>query len=403
VTSLLYQTLQQQQQQFKPFKINNMSTCSNCYNGCTEIVSDRCVKYTGIDVPVLGIQTGDSLSFVEQALITFLTSTIDGTGVIIDLSSINICAIVQSYLPTCGDISIADISKALIQAACDLQEEVNTLTSVVTDIEAPYTTECLTVVPGNSLTHQVVQAVIDKVCALNDSFSALVASLPNTYVPINSSPGHPGVNDYIEDYINTQSTILLAQGRMIPYTAVPYFGPLSNYPAVGDSFDINGAGSGYWAKVYLCNGVVAPDLRGRTLVGATTGMGGGAFNAAVDPAITGNPNYNLTTVYGENIVTLGIGQIPSHTHTNTAVSTATPHNHNTIAKAGPAVVHSSSSAFLNGGNTWSNTGTSDTRNAGIENSTVIVNTVVTNNPIGGGGSHNNVQPSRGCYYIMYIP
>ena len=58
-----------------------MSNCSNCYNGCTEIVSDRCVKYTGIDVPVLGIQTGDSLSFVEQALITFLTSTLDGTGI----------------------------------------------------------------------------------------------------------------------------------------------------------------------------------------------------------------------------------------------------------------------------------------------------------------------------------
>ena len=60
-----------------------MSTqnCSNCYNGCTEITSDKCVKYTGVDVPILGIKTGDSLSFVEQALITFLGSTLDGTGI----------------------------------------------------------------------------------------------------------------------------------------------------------------------------------------------------------------------------------------------------------------------------------------------------------------------------------
>ena len=45
-----------------------MSNCTDCYNGCTEIVSDRCVKYTGIDVPVLGIQTGDTLSHVEESI-----------------------------------------------------------------------------------------------------------------------------------------------------------------------------------------------------------------------------------------------------------------------------------------------------------------------------------------------
>ena len=49
-------------------------SCSNCFNGCAEIVSDQCVKYTGVPVAVLGIQTGDSLSYVEQSLIGFLTS-----------------------------------------------------------------------------------------------------------------------------------------------------------------------------------------------------------------------------------------------------------------------------------------------------------------------------------------
>jgi len=60
--------------------------CSNCYNGCVETTSDQCVRYTGVDVPVLGIQTGDSLSYVEQALITFLTSTLDGSGIILTIN-----------------------------------------------------------------------------------------------------------------------------------------------------------------------------------------------------------------------------------------------------------------------------------------------------------------------------
>ena len=60
-------------------------SCSNCFNGCVETTSDKCVKYTGIDVPILGIKKGDSLSYVEQALIEFLTSTLDGSGIKLDI------------------------------------------------------------------------------------------------------------------------------------------------------------------------------------------------------------------------------------------------------------------------------------------------------------------------------
>ena len=151
-----------------------MSTCSNCYNGCTEIVSDRCVKYTGIDVPVLGIQTGDSLSFVEQALITFLVSTLDGTGVKIDLAPTVVCELVNKYLPTCGDLSIVDISKALIEAACDLQVQVTANTNAIVTLNADYTIGCLTGVTSSSDTHAIVQAVINKLCALDTQFSTFV-------------------------------------------------------------------------------------------------------------------------------------------------------------------------------------------------------------------------------------
>ena len=95
------------------------------------IVSDRCVKYTGIDVPVLGIQTGDSLSYVEQALITFLTSALDGTGINPIVNDPIICNVVKQYLPTCGDLSLNDMLTAIIKAACDLQEQVD---AIVADI-----------------------------------------------------------------------------------------------------------------------------------------------------------------------------------------------------------------------------------------------------------------------------
>ena len=98
-----------------------MSNCSNCYNGCTQIVSDKCVMYTGVDVPVLGIVKGDSLSFVEQALITFLTSVIDGSGIKIDIDEDLYCELVSQYLQECETVTALDLFKALVQAACNLQ------------------------------------------------------------------------------------------------------------------------------------------------------------------------------------------------------------------------------------------------------------------------------------------
>ena len=92
--------------------------CSNCYNGCTEIISDQCVKYTGLDVPVLGIKTGDSLSYVEQALIGFLTSTLNGTGIKLEINPQIICEIVNKNLVACEDLTLPNVISAIIKAVC---------------------------------------------------------------------------------------------------------------------------------------------------------------------------------------------------------------------------------------------------------------------------------------------
>ena len=376
-----------------------MSNCSNCYNGCTEIVSDRCVKYTGIDVPVLGIQTGDSLSYVEQALITFLTSTLDGTGIKIDLTGIDVCTLVEKYLPTCGDLTIVDISKALIEAACDLQEQVDVIDAELAILNADYTIGCLTGVTASSDTHAIVQAVINKLCQVQVDLTALALNVSTNYVSV------ADIDSYIEAYLDSISSSTLVSNKMVPYAAVPYFGPLSY-------FNGTGAGIGDWAKIYLCNGQNGtPDLRGRTLVGTTTGMFGGTLDPEVDPANPANPNYIITTEVGVNEVFLSSTQIPAHTHIATAVATVNPatHSHLTVTDGSSSPLTPNDpidSGYSSGGNLgYSLRGVSGgTANLGKTNDvTIAVDVAVSNSSTGGGLGHANIQPSRGCYYIIYIP
>jgi microcystin-dependent protein len=179
---------------------------------------------------------------------------------------------------------------------------------------------------------------------------------------------------------------------MIPYVAVPYFNPdLSN-------FDATGAGIGNWVKIYLCNGANpgVPDLRGRVLVGTTTGMNGGTLNAAVDPAVPGNPAYSLGTTTGLNQVTLGPTQIPSHTHTITNVVSVTDPGHTHNLKVNTNAAGSGNPAF-EAASTQGNFAT-DSAQTGV-----TVNVASTASSFGGGLPHQNNQPATGCYYIIYIP
>jgi microcystin-dependent protein len=369
------------------------SHCSNCYNGCTEIVSDRCIKYTGIDVPVLGIQTGDSLSFVEQALITFLVSTLDGTGVKIDLAPTVVCTLVQKYLPTCKDLSIVDISKALIEAACDLQEQVDVIVAELAILNADYTIGCLTGVTASSDTHAIVQAVITKLCTLEVDLAALTLELRNQYVPITSSPGHPGVNDYIAAYLAGASGSAKYYNRMVPYAVVEYYGPIPG------NFDATGAGiaTGPWEKIYLCNGRNStPDKRGRVGVGTTDGsMLGLTLPIDTNPGSSPfNPTYGLATGGGTtNQTILSAIQIPAHTHIGTIASDGA-HTHNTqygLGGAGTLYAETPYISDIVGGV------------AGLTTSSGIHTHSISIASTGGNGAHSNVQVGLGCYYIQYRP
>jgi microcystin-dependent protein len=370
-----------------------MSTCSNCFNGCTEIISDKCVKYTGPNITALGITKGDTLASVEKAITDYLVPVLTGVGVIPIISNSIICETVSKYLPDCSvctGFTLNQILTAIISAICDLQEQIEVINTELTEIndrideiESPYTTECLTGVNSSSNTHDVLQAVISKLCSL-------ALDLTTNYVTVDEIDG------YIEDYIQENNNFSLYKNRMVPYTAVPYYGTLSN-------FDGTGAGSGVWVDVYLCNGQnFTPDLRGRTLVGSTSMLGNAITDPTINPALSGNPAYTFTgtlpplvpSVTGANEITLGITQIPSHTHAITNVVTVNeePHSH-TVPGAGTG----------QGGLNAYNNGLLPNLSTSAVKTNLTVSVASTAAPMGQGLPHANIQPSATCYYIMYIP
>jgi microcystin-dependent protein len=345
-------------------------SCSNCFNGCAEIVSDQCVKYTGIDIPILGIKNGDSLSYVEQSIIGFLSSTLDGTGIKIDIPQNIICTLVSQYLPTCGDLTVVDLITALIKAACDLQAQVTNIGGDVIDIQTelstlngPYSVNCLSGVSSTSGTHNILQATINQLCAF-------IIDVETNYVQL------ADIDAIIANYLASLPTSTLVSTKMIPYVAVEYYGSLTQ-------FDASGAGTGDWDKIYICNGLNGtPDKRGRVGVGVITGVVGGALDSFVNPSASPfNPSYSLGQKYGSNSVTLDVTQMPSHTHATTAVITPDPHNH-TLNNTG-------NNANGSGGDPAQKTLT--TGAGGFFTGDTNLSVSVTNPPTGGSLPHGNIE------------
>jgi microcystin-dependent protein len=325
---------------------------------------------------------------VEQQITTFLVGTLDGSGITIPINPAIICPLVNQYLlpcVSCTGISLQDIVIALIKAACDLQVQVDAVVADIATLNADYDVACLSGVVSSSDTHAVLQATINKVCELEVDLAALALDLSTNYVKL------ADLNSLIAAYLSSLSPVTQQYQKMVPYTVVEYYGPLTNFDAGG----VGIAGLG-WDKIYICNGANGtPDKRGRLPVGAIQAVpGGGALNPAVDPGISGNPNYALNTTTGANTITLTSAQIPAHTHTTSVVVTDPGHTHTL-----PDVYNEDYTGHFASGGTYNEGPTTDITGS----STTGISVSVTNGSTGGGQSHNNIPPVLACYYIMYIP
>lgn len=374
-------------------------SCNNCYNGCVETTSDKCVRYTGNAVPDLNIETNDSLFVVEQALIDAVVSFLDGTGIDITIDLGAYCSLVTGYLPVSPSVTpptAVQLFEALVKAACNVQTQCTSNSSSISSINASYDIDCLTGVTSTSGTHAIVQAVITKLCDLGVDLSALALDVDTNYVKLSD------LDTLIQNYLDSISVSTQYYNKMIPYTAVEYYGSLSN-------FDSTGAGTGDWINIYLCNGQNGtPDKRGRVPVGAIQLVPGGALNAAVNPATAGNPNYAVGDVTGANTITLDATQIPTHTHIATVTDT---HYHYQFANSVNTtdIVVDSTNQVARALNLSPSSNLEYTMNASVFPATIgktggTQGTIaVGNSNTGGGLAHANIQPVLACYYIMYIP
>jgi microcystin-dependent protein len=377
-------------------------SCTNCFNGCPETGSDKCIQYTGVGSQPLGISTGDTLLSVENVLINRVVSFLDGQGIRITTLQDYLCALITPYLDNTQDPTLPEVLVAFERALCDLQTQTTAVTNTVTGLNTGYTTTCLSGVNSTSTIKQVVQAIIVKLCSVSSDLTALTTNVNTNYVKL------ADLNSLIAAYLQSIAPSAQYYTKMVPYTVVEYYGSLAG------NFDVTGKGIAAtgWDKVYLCNGLNGtPDKRGRSTVGAIVGVGGGALDAEVNPASSAfNPNYALNTKTGTNSVTLSEDTMPSHNHATTAIDSG--HFHYTVSEsvnsgAGAVSVNSTHPIGIakNDGN--------QTRNYELVignvpaiygiTSTNIANIVVTNPPKGGNQPHANIQPVISAYYIMYIP
>lgn len=338
-------------------------SCTNCFDNCLKgITLDTCVRYTGAGDETLGINTGDSLYSVLNTLITSINDITSPT-----YSSA--CAFLTSLIGSSSNISQEAMINGLQAAVCALKTSVDDL--------APgsysFDTSCLTV--GASPTRDdILQAAIAKICAMNTTLTTVSSDY------VKASQLCTLVNQCIAGSASTQEYT-----KMPKYVALPYHGPTT-------VFDANGTGlstAGY-DKVYMClgqtvNGFTLPDYRGRSPMGANSGVPTSGMDSTVNPALTPNAGYALTNKQklGSFNHTLTTSQIPSHTHTVTD----------------PGHDHSMGGAFTDKGD---DNNYSLLSNGGNQK-TLKSTTGITIASTGGGQAHNTVHPVVGAVMIMYVP
>lgn len=354
-------------------------SCNNCFNGCGTPTSDKCVKYTGPDITFLGstqpdICTNDPLYKIEQILFTKIQGILNATG--INPNTVLGCAFLTTLLNG-ADITASKLFEIYAEAICSLKTDVTNLQTV---INAPtvFNTGCLTGLPSSPSRDQILQAVLNKVCA--DSIR--ITDIENDYVKATQ------LNSLIAQYLNSQSGSTQQSTKMVPYVAYEYYGSLSNFDSQG-----RGLISAGYDKVYICNGSNStPDKRGRATVGAIAGVPGGALDPAVDPTLPANAgmNYALNQKFGSTTVTLDVTQIPSHIHGITDPG----HTHNLKSS------HTSTSVIVYSDPRMS---LGDAAGATLTAALTSSTTGITIGATGGSQPHDNRQPSIAAYYIMFIP
>lgn len=351
--------------------------CIDCLDNCAEPVSDECVKYTGDDIPCLGICKGDTLYKFEVAIAEKICQYATGEG--IDLSSLDLtCSFLKDIIGP-SDQTLLTILDTLIKGECTLRELIQGLDD---DINTPYSfnTACLSGLGANPTRDDILNAALVKLCSVDSRVTAIE-------------------NNYVKDSeLCAKVTACLAGGsgsvqentKMSKFIAYPYHGPLSVFDASGIGLSAFG-----YDKVYICNGQIVgsfttPDYRGRSPLGANVNIPGGSLDSAVNPSLPANAAYGVTVGIkkGAYTDTLTTDTMPAHTH---GINDPGHKHQLTYHRDDPQ--GNSNEAIK-----------ADVNNNSVNPvETLEVLTGITLGSAGNSQPHNNTHPVVGACFIMYIP
>lgn len=344
-------------------------SCTNCFGNCNDsITSDKCVKYTGPDISCLNICNGASLYEVLQALSDkACTNDLDSTVLDIDL----VCTFFSTIMGT-STLTAVNLIQALINGECQLNTAIETIN---TQLNTPLSlaANCLTL-PLNPNRDDILKAVVTLLCSVSTDVTAIKAD----YVKATQ------LNQLIALYLQSigittapSSSVVQEYTKMPKYVALPYHGPMNVFDSNGNGLSANG-----YEKVYICWGqtigtYTLPDYRGRSPIGANTGVPQTNIDSDVSPTGLNNFAISQSTKLGKYKHTLSVLETAPHTHIYTDVNTTTQNDQR------------GSNGAQTGGD-WVTKDTSTT-------------TTKTTSSTGDGNPHNNTHPVVGSIMIMYVP
>ena len=395
---------------------------SSCSNYFEKQIPDTGVKYTGPAIPALGICTGDYLSEVDAVILQKLIDY--STGVGIRIPSIDptqgACAILFADCVGCCN-SCTDLPCLLEcykTAICTLYDDVKTIQDEIGPALTGYNTACLTGVNSSSLLNQVLQELITEFCALVTAFNVLDTTVTGFTAGIDTTIGNflataitscSGVAGPNITRTGTGASTQFSFNGFVPVGAViPYAGSQANFPG--------GYGVGPLCGWVLANGgtytangitITSVNMMGQVPVGLTT-MGGTLPSNATGLSVT---TPNAIVPGSEATHTLIVSEVPAipiggsltdpghnhaiqYQHQERKIVTGGPDNY--VDFSGPMtattpwneypgnVYHGPTIPGENGGVVLNKTG-------------ITLDGAVAN---GGGGAHNNMQPSTGLLYIQ---
>lgn len=352
----------------------NNPCCPDPFECGGEVTSSSCVVYAGNNATVtsLPINQGDGLTSVVSNLITAINNVSSGSALFLDgyqsCSSSNPLDSNLSIYPQ--PYSIVNFAKAVSQAFCSVQSQINTLTSnSILSAFSNLNLSCLQGVTNTSAPSAIIQSIINQLCQNTTTITGLssqVASLQNQ----------------VNTLSNNKPTFTPAD-LMPPYVPMPYIGPLSNFDSTG-----KGLASAGYDKVYIMNGQNGtPDWRGYSPIGATALVPGGTLDSRVS-SLSLAPGQKAGEVYHQ----LTTAEMPSHTH---AVND-NGHTHNLTFIN---MIHSN----ITGSTLVPTLGNNPASPITLTN---VVNTALTGITIGstgGGVPHNTLHPVVGVVWIVKIP